>query len=419
MTETKVSSIWPTLIALIVGTISVVLGVLNWKLPNIPDPNFGLYLGMFALSFATVLIPSIYFYFQRTAELRNELTALIQGAEIETVANKQKLFKQLVGGCSAIEVYGDVEILYRLYKETGVKIGKETRCNMFAYGGVPKSPHKVGNFSKAVVKSSFPIQAIFFLTSSNVASDVILFPSEIQHLSKGWLHFSYSKVANRFRTSYQKVVGRNAVLLEDSSSPEFSEKAIIDFLEEYDRDWVEFPISHRRLCRFGNEVGVVQRELTETAKSVDALDMSALEIWLPNGRIYDVVEANRKLTQERGGVVRRIFIVESRNELNNNPEEKELLCRVLANQRQNGITAGVVYRDKIDPGDVKDFAIYEIEDGFVAWVETLRLRSGEDGSSGYFTSSKTAVKEQKAVFQRLWDEQSPLRNAQEILPDEN
>lgn len=409
----KDKTVWPTLIALSVGSISVVLGVLNWQLAGVQ--NFGLYLALFALSFALVLVPSVFFYFQRTTELQHELTAMIQGADIESVPDKKKLVRALIGQCSRIECYGASELLHSVLKEANTKIPSHIETHLFCSGKLPKTTGStMGTCKIAIVPMPFPIQALFFVNSAQVASGVILFPEQNGPIDRGWIHFSYFKIVNRLRTAYHEAVAASAVRLEGSLSMKFSEDSVKDFLDEFADDWKRFPLTHSRLCRFGNEVSAVQQQLTDSANNVDALDMSALEIWLESGRLYPVVVKDAELVR-RGGTVRRIFIAPSEADMHNDPQAKETLKRVLKLQSENGIKVGVVYRDKLPVADITDFAIYYSSEGTTAWVETQRQPGDASGSEGIFTSSAELIKPRQEEFNRLWSRMTPELTANKIM----
>ena len=135
--------------------------------------------------------------------------------------------------------------------------------------------------------------------------------------------------------------------------------------------------------------------------------MSDPNIWLPGGRAYPVVENNQKLTQS-GGSVRRLFLVNSAQWLDEHGDYKSALCKVLKLQRSMGIHVGMLFKDMVPPGHVKDLAVYYAkDDSRICWIETLTSGGTPQGSEGFFSSLDDDGHQCEATLRKLWGEHDP------------
>jgi hypothetical protein len=402
---------WPTIISLTVGAISIGLGVLNWKLQNVE--NYGWYTLLFSLSIASLIIPSIYFYFERTDQIEKSIQAMLNSVEIDSVPDKKDLIKKQIAACHEVCIYGEADLLEKIDQYLGVSNSIETKCNFTSYLP-PKQQSKWTNTEYEATIYPFAVQAMFFVNKGDVVVGALLIPGK-QSDPATWIYMANERITNRLRSAFEETYSKNAVEYNNSFSKWFTDKTIMEFSREYSSEWLSYTLQHRLLVRYGRKVTAIQKEISDKAINVDALDMSDPTIWLTGGRAEKVSQANKELIKNKG-TVRRIFLVQAKAWLESNPDYKKNLIAVLKEQKEFGVDYGVVFEDKIVASHARDLAVYELNGGEkICWIETTPHGGSADGSEGYFSSRKEDINQCERTIAKIWSEHNPRTNADNLL----
>lgn len=367
---------------------SVAFSLIGWKADSLPT---GLMLGSLVLGVAGLGAIAILVILQHIDDLRRIDTALTSGVILRSPSEKRKALTSTMEHSSRVTGLTTSRFLSELPAALAMPTALRDRLTN-------SLPTQLDGLTAArdmtLISPPYPIPVLILSETSDSRVSVILAGPDAA--LDPWLQVTEPNFVGSLRKHLESTPWP-PVSPKNHAAPEWLGDQAERLLTRYRADWTEL-VRGRVRARSRSDVSDTQLAVSaKVTSTIDALDISDIEVWMPGQRCGVLLDLNIELAKS-GVRIRRVFILSSPEALTTSPTLLAKVKDVLTRHTKHNLAVGVAFESHLPDELVRDIAIY---DARVAWIETTRGTLNAGG--GYFTTNTDDLKEQTEVFEKVWN----------------
>jgi len=376
--------------------ISAFFGIVSWKASNEP---IGTYFSLFLFGLSLILIFCGMILYSRISEIEVVIYNRVKSDEMTGSVEPLKIVDSYFNEAKTFIGYLDYDTFQFLFKQTSVK-NKIDKNEYRLFLSTPPLD-TVEGLSLTYFPLTFIMNALFFDDSElNITSRAILIPHGSYSNPNLWIYINKGNIANSINNIFKQHYDVYMINLQNAYDLEWVVNHSHDLSEKLNNKLKDLASLNIK-TNTPSELYEEQVQLSKDAEYIHAFDMTDIDEWFDESGLGACLKHNIESAKKPDGTskVRRIFLFKSRRDLNNHPDLKKKLAKVIKIHFDNGVGCGLVFREEIKRKEyIKDFVVYDKK---VVWVETQS--TDKYSGAGYFSTDKKTVRNYLNIFNNVWN----------------